>query len=128
MTLRVHGMEFSDRVSLPGVRRKDKYEEVSSDWIGGVIKEQQQKSNDRRIHAETERKRQNLGLQCLSVSGEIIHPDQLYLFDADQIDQIYFIGFQDKEGLDFLDRLSHYREGKNDEGSVSGKVTGPDPE
>lgn len=64
---------------------------------------------------------------CLYPEG-IIHPDQLYLFDADQIDQIYFIGFQDKEGLDYLDRLSHYREGKNDEGSVSGKVTGPDPE
>ncbi len=43
---------------------------------------------------------------CLYPEG-IIDPDRLYLFNTDQIERLYFIGFQDGEGLAFLDKLNH---------------------
>lgn len=46
---------------------------------------------------------------CLYPEG-IIDPQKLYLFDADQIERLYFIGFQDGEGLSFLDHLNHVEE------------------
>ena len=46
---------------------------------------------------------------CLYPEG-IIDPDRLYLFDTEQIIRLYFIGFQDGEGLAFLKRLSQLDE------------------
>jgi hypothetical protein len=43
---------------------------------------------------------------CLYPEG-ILDPDRLYLFDTEQIERLYFIGFQDGEGLAFLDKLNH---------------------
>ena len=43
---------------------------------------------------------------CLFPEG-IIDPDRLYLFDADQIERLYFVGLQDGESLTFLDKLNH---------------------
>lgn len=43
---------------------------------------------------------------CLYPEG-IIHPDRLYLFDSEQIERVYFVGFQDGEGLAFLNKLNH---------------------
>ncbi len=43
---------------------------------------------------------------CLFPEG-IIDPDRLYLFDADQIDRLYFVGLQDGESLAFLDKLNN---------------------
>lgn len=43
---------------------------------------------------------------CLYPEG-ILDPEQLYLFDSEQIERLYFIGLQDGEGLAFLDRLNH---------------------
>ncbi len=43
---------------------------------------------------------------CLFPEG-IIDPDRLYLFDAEQIERLYFVGLQDGESLAFLDRLNH---------------------
>lgn len=43
---------------------------------------------------------------CLYPEG-ILNPDRLYLFDSEQIERLYFIGFQDGEGLAFLDKLNH---------------------
>lgn len=31
----------------------------------------------------------------------IIHPDQMFFFNHDAIEMVYFLGFQDKEELDF---------------------------
>jgi hypothetical protein len=42
---------------------------------------------------------------CLYPEG-IINPDKLYLFDMDQIERLYFVGFQDGEGLQFLEQLN----------------------
>lgn len=46
---------------------------------------------------------------CLFPEG-IIDPDRLYLFDADQIERLYFVGLQDGESLAFLDKLNHLEE------------------
>ena len=43
---------------------------------------------------------------CLYPEG-ILDPDKLYLFDADQIERLYFVGLQDGEGLAFLNKLNH---------------------
>ena len=43
---------------------------------------------------------------CLYPEG-IINPDRLYLFDSEQIERVYFIGFQDGEGLAFINKLNH---------------------
>lgn len=43
---------------------------------------------------------------CLYPEG-ILSPDHLFLFDASQIERLYFVGFQDGEGLAFLDKLNH---------------------
>lgn len=43
---------------------------------------------------------------CLYPEG-IINPDRLYLFDSEQIERVYFIGFQDGEGLAFVNKLNH---------------------
>lgn len=43
---------------------------------------------------------------CLYPEG-ILDPERLYLFDAEQIERLYFVGFQDGEGLSFLDKLNH---------------------
>ena len=43
---------------------------------------------------------------CLFPEG-IIDPDRLYLFDAEQIDKLFFIGLQDGESMQFLDRLNN---------------------
>lgn len=42
---------------------------------------------------------------CLYPEG-ILNPDKLFLFDSEQIERLYFIGFQDGEGLAFLERIS----------------------
>lgn len=42
---------------------------------------------------------------CLYPEG-IIDPDKLYLFDNEQIQRLYFVGFQDGEALEFLEKLS----------------------
>lgn len=42
---------------------------------------------------------------CLYPEG-ILDPDRLFLFDAEQIERLYFIGFQDGEGLEFQNRLN----------------------
>ncbi len=41
---------------------------------------------------------------CLYPEG-ILDPDKLFLFDSEQIERLYFIGFQDAEGMAFLKRL-----------------------
>ena len=43
---------------------------------------------------------------CLFPEG-IIDPDRLYLFDAEQIDKLFFIGLQDGESMQFLDSLNN---------------------
>lgn len=43
---------------------------------------------------------------CLYPEG-ILDPDKLFLFDAAQIERLYFIGLQDGEGLAFLDKLNN---------------------
>lgn len=42
---------------------------------------------------------------CLYPEG-IIDPDRLFLFDAEQIERLYFVGLQDGEGLAFLEKLN----------------------
>ena len=46
---------------------------------------------------------------CLYPEG-ILSPDKLFLFDAEQIERLYFVGLQDGEGLAFLDKLSKIEE------------------
>jgi len=48
---------------------------------------------------------------CLYPEG-IIDPERLFLFDTEQIERIYFIGFQDDEGLSFLDQLNRMDNGE----------------
>lgn len=43
---------------------------------------------------------------CLYPEG-IIEPDKLYLFDNEQVQRLYFVGFQDGEALEFLEKLSN---------------------
>lgn len=43
---------------------------------------------------------------CLYPEG-ILNPERLFLFDSEQIERLYFVGFQDGEGLAFLDKLNH---------------------
>ncbi len=43
---------------------------------------------------------------CLYPEG-ILDPERLYLFDAEQIERLYFVGFQDGEGLSFQEKLNH---------------------
>ena len=43
---------------------------------------------------------------CLYPEG-IIDPDRLFLFDSEQIERLFFVGFQDGEGLNFLNKLNH---------------------
>ena len=42
---------------------------------------------------------------CLYPEG-IIDPDRLFLFDIEQIKMLFFVGFQDGEGLTFLEKLN----------------------
>ena len=42
---------------------------------------------------------------CLYPEG-ILNPDKLFLFDSEQIERLYFIGFQDGEGLAFVEQLN----------------------
>ena len=51
---------------------------------------------------------------CLYPEG-IIDPEKLYLFDYDQIDQVFFIGFQDPEGINFMRKLTVYANKKEEE-------------
>lgn len=46
---------------------------------------------------------------CLYPEG-IINPDKLYLFNFDQIERLYFVGYQDGEGLQLLHRLNQMDE------------------
>ena len=46
---------------------------------------------------------------CLFPEG-IIDPERLFLFDAEQIERLYFIGLQDGESLAFQERLSQMDE------------------
>ena len=46
---------------------------------------------------------------CIFPEG-MIDPEHLYLFDNDQIDSLYFMGFQDGEGLSYMDRICHMDE------------------
>jgi len=41
---------------------------------------------------------------CLFPEG-IIDPERLYLFDEEQIERVYFIGMQDGESMEFLQKL-----------------------
>ena len=50
---------------------------------------------------------------CLFPEG-YISPDEIYLFDHDQIDQIYFVGYQDEEQQDFSQRILAYLEETGD--------------
>lgn len=43
---------------------------------------------------------------CLYPEG-ILDPDKLFLFDAEQIERLYFVGLQDGERLAFLNKLNH---------------------
>jgi len=44
----------------------------------------------------------------------ILKTDELFLFNQDQIQVVFFIGFQDKEGIDFQKVIeSKYKEMKN---------------
>lgn len=43
---------------------------------------------------------------CLYPEG-ILDPEKLFLFDAEQIERLYFVGLQDGEGLAFLNKLNH---------------------
>ena len=36
----------------------------------------------------------------------ILDPNQLFMFNHDQIEAVFFIGFQDKEGLDYQGALN----------------------
>lgn len=47
---------------------------------------------------------------CLYPEG-ILEPDKLFLFDAEQIERLYFIGLQDGEGLAFLNYLNQMENG-----------------
>jgi len=38
---------------------------------------------------------------CLYPEG-ILDPDRLFLFDQEQIDALFFVGFQDAEGMQFM--------------------------
>ena len=51
---------------------------------------------------------------CLYPEG-IIDPERLYLFDYDQIEQIFFVGFQDPEGINFMRKLTAYVAQKEEE-------------
>lgn len=42
---------------------------------------------------------------CLFPEG-IINPERLFLFDSEQIERLYFVGFQDGESLGFLNKLN----------------------
>jgi hypothetical protein len=42
---------------------------------------------------------------CLYPEG-IINPDRLFLFDHNQIEVLFFIGFQDGEGMQFMVNLN----------------------
>lgn len=50
---------------------------------------------------------------CLYPEG-ILDPDKMFLFDMDQVERIYFIGFQDGEGLAFMKKVSEYVEMNQD--------------
>ena len=52
---------------------------------------------------------------CLFPEG-VVDPEQLYLFDRDQIARLYFIGLQDSESLSFLRRISELEQ-QNGEGN-----------
>ena len=49
---------------------------------------------------------------CLYPEG-ILDPDRLFLFDAEQIERLYFIGLQDGEGLAFLNKLNQLENTNN---------------
>lgn len=42
---------------------------------------------------------------CLYPEG-LLDPEKLFLFDSEQIERLYFVGFQDGEGLAFQDYLT----------------------
>ncbi len=46
---------------------------------------------------------------CLFPEG-IIDPNRLFLFDSKQIERLYFVGLQDGESLEFLNKLNHLME------------------
>ena len=43
---------------------------------------------------------------CFYPEG-IIDPKRLFLFDQEQIERLYFIGYQDGEGLAFMEQVNH---------------------
>ena len=43
---------------------------------------------------------------CLYPEG-IVSSDNLFLFNEEQIEMLFFIGFQDGEGLQFLEKLNN---------------------
>ncbi len=53
---------------------------------------------------------------CLYPEG-ILDPDRLFLFDTEQIERLYFLGFQDSEGLVFLNRLAQMDEEEKEDPS-----------
>lgn len=53
---------------------------------------------------------------CLYPEG-ILSPDKLFLFDAEQIERLYFVGLQDGEGLAFLDKLNNLSMAEAENGS-----------
>ena len=45
---------------------------------------------------------------CFYPEG-IINPNELFLFNHDQIEVLYFVGFQDKEGVEFQEVINQKR-------------------
>jgi len=46
---------------------------------------------------------------CLYPEG-VLNSDNLLLFNEDQVEMLFFIGFQDGEGLQFLEKLNNPEE------------------
>ena len=42
---------------------------------------------------------------CLYPEG-VMGPDKTFLFNGEQIERVYFIGYQDEQGLDYADRIT----------------------
>jgi len=59
---------------------------------------------------------------CLYPEG-IQNTDDLFIFNEDQIDMLFFIGFQDGEGLSFLEALN---EAENDNADTPSYESAPD--
>ena len=48
---------------------------------------------------------------CLFPEG-YLGAEEVYLFNQDQIENIYYIGYQDREQIDYMEKISQYKETK----------------